>query len=163
LAEFFFRHKVFEQICPGVKSLALESNSSPTRWQIQQSLWYVQATWCSSYPSALGFLCRLGSLLNLAMAHHTTKGDSFTPLSSVEALETIRSLQQSQLNTETRLQQIEEGNKTVAAAQNKLEEKLDGIHKMMLQWNLNSEFGSSQKSPRPPTTQPACKPNYAYT
>jgi hypothetical protein len=46
------------------------------------------------------------------------------------------------------LQKVEEAHKCFADVQHKMDEKVDDIHKMLLQWNLNSEFGSSQKSPQ---------------
>jgi hypothetical protein len=49
---------------------------------------------------------------------------------------------------------MEESTKGVADARQKLEEKMDGIHKFLMEWNSSNEFGSSQKSPRHPHTQP---------
>jgi hypothetical protein len=45
------------------------------------------------------------------------------------------------------LQKVEEAHKCFADVQHKMDEKVDDIHKMLLQWNLNSEFGSSQNPP----------------
>jgi hypothetical protein len=83
------------------------------------------------------------------MATHNQRADSPSASHPTDTLEIIRSLQQNQQNIDLRLKKIEDASKSFAKKQDKLNEKVDGIHKMFIQWNATSEFGSSQKSARP--------------
>jgi hypothetical protein len=54
---------------------------------------------------------------------------------------------QSILLTEACLKNLEEAGKTTEDAHHKMDEKLDSIHRMIIQSNSGSEFGSAQKIP----------------
>jgi hypothetical protein len=70
-------------------------------------------------------------------------------------------LQQAMIRTDSRLSKVEEASKTFAETQKLLDEKVDSIHKMLMQCNPN-ESGSSQKSP-PPLIHPSTSPLNSFT
>jgi hypothetical protein len=90
------------------------------------------------------------------MAQHI--GDAVAPLSAVEATEAIQLLQIRVQSTDARLKRVEEAGKVFGDTQRLMDENLDGIYKMMTQWNSSSEMGSGQRpqrhttSPTPPLT-----------
>jgi hypothetical protein len=57
-------------------------------------------------------------------------------------LEAIRGLQHHLQKNDTRLQLLEDATKSVAETHKQIDAKLDGLFKVMQQWNLPSENGS---------------------
>jgi hypothetical protein len=74
------------------------------------------------------------------MAASTQKGDAFGQQQHPDTVKAIRSLQLGHQNTDVRLKKMEESTKGVADARQKLEEKMDGIHKFLMEWNSSNEF-----------------------
>jgi hypothetical protein len=72
------------------------------------------------------------------MATPNTKGDS-----SAEALEGVRDLQQILQQTDSRLQKVEEASRFFGVTQKQMDEKLDSIYKLLIQWNSGTEVGSA--------------------
>jgi hypothetical protein len=67
------------------------------------------------------------------MANH--HGDSRSSASIADLSEAVRSLQVSCKNTEFRLAQVEETGKIFSVTQRKIDDKVDNIYKLLLQWN----------------------------
>jgi hypothetical protein len=70
-----------------------------------------------------------------------------------EALEAIRTLQSNFQSTEVRLQRVEEASKCFGETQQKMDDKIDAIHKLLTEWNSTNDLGSSQKSPPPQVSE----------
>jgi hypothetical protein len=82
------------------------------------------------------------------MATASTKGDS-TATAAKEALDVVRAMQQRLQHTEIHLQKVEDTSRVFGETQLKIDEKVDGIYKLLTQWNSCSEIGSAQRSPHP--------------
>jgi hypothetical protein len=78
-----------------------------------------------------------------------SKGDIVPAGALLEALEDVRSLQQCILKADARLQQVEIVTKDVVDTHKQLDDKMDGIYKLIQQWNSSSEYGSHEKPPKP--------------
>jgi ribosome assembly protein YihI (activator of Der GTPase) len=71
-------------------------------------------------------------------------------MAQAETMEAIKALQQSLLQTDSHLQKVEAASKFFGETQQKIDDKMDFIYKMMQTWNLGSECGSAEKAPRAP-------------
>jgi hypothetical protein len=91
------------------------------------------------------------------MASLTTKSDTTAVSNLVETMDDVSSLQQSLLSAETRMKHVGKASKAVADAHRLLDDKVDSMYRLMMQWNI-SEPSSGQKSPPfhtiPPRTPP---------
>jgi hypothetical protein len=86
------------------------------------------------------------------MSSSTSRGDP--AMGSSETLEAIRSLQQSLLLTDSRLQKVEEVSRYVTDTQQKIDAKMDVICNLLQNWTMSSEMGSAERQLRvpPPST-----------
>jgi hypothetical protein len=88
----------------------------------------------------------------------TPKGDSPTVPLVGQAFEAIQILHQSFRSTEVRLKKVEEASKFFGETQRKMDDKLDGIYNLLIQWNTGGEPSGipkphrslSTSSPPPP-------------
>jgi hypothetical protein len=83
------------------------------------------------------------------MATLSSKPDSTTSSSITKALEAIRAMQHNLHKTDARLQQVEEAAKSMAETHKMIDVKLNGLYKVMQQWNSSSESGSQERPQRP--------------
>jgi predicted DNA-binding protein YlxM (UPF0122 family) len=75
-----------------------------------------------------------------------TKGDSSVPTIAND-MDIIRTLQANFQRTESRLKKVEEARKIFGETQQKMDEKMDAIYKLMSQWNNNSGGRTTEKPP----------------
>jgi hypothetical protein len=97
------------------------------------------------------------------MATSGSKRDSVPVGAILEALEDVRALQQCVLKTDARSQQVEAVTKDIVETHKQLDDKMDGIYKLIQQWNSSSDAGSPKKPPKPfpnpPSPQTTIQPH----
>jgi hypothetical protein len=89
------------------------------------------------------------------------KSDDVGPKTLAETIDLVRVMQNSIQQTESHLQHVEEVGKVFDETQRLMDDKLDGIHKLLTQWNSSSESGSASKSNPIPNT-PSLPPHDPY-
>jgi hypothetical protein len=97
------------------------------------------------------------------MSSSTPKGQVDPTSTILEALQVVHEMQQYLKKSDEHLQKVEEVTQYFSQTQQKIEEKMDGMTRMMQQWNSSSEFSSAEKAPRIVLDSPSPPPNHRGT
>jgi SMC interacting uncharacterized protein involved in chromosome segregation len=81
-----------------------------------------------------------------------SKSEATSTSVALEALEAVRSLQQLLQKIDARLQHVEKVTKHVVETHKQIDDKLDGLYKLLQQWNSPSEHGSQENLRDPSPT-----------
>jgi hypothetical protein len=92
------------------------------------------------------------------MASLGSKAEPRSQASLVDALEVVHGVQHGLLISDAQLQRVEEASKYFTDMQKYMDDKIDGMIKMMQQWNSASEMSSSDRPPRPYQLSPTPPP-----
>jgi hypothetical protein len=74
-------------------------------------------------------------------------------------MEANQVMQRNLHKSEARLQHVEEASKFFGETQKKMDDKIDGLVKMMQQWNALSDMSSTERTPQPFTTSQSPQPH----